>query len=115
MIELISADRCISCGLCVKVCPTNVFDGAVGEVPRIARQSDCQTCYMCEAYCPVDALYVAPYADKSVPVDEATLQATGLLGSWRATLGWGAGRTRLAAVDTTPFLDELEREIERSA
>jgi NAD-dependent dihydropyrimidine dehydrogenase PreA subunit len=108
VIELISTDRCIECGLCVKVCPTNVFDGEVGEVPAIARQSDCQTCYMCEAYCPTDAMYVAPYADESVPVDEDELIDAGLLGSWRATIGWGKGRTRLAAVDTTPFLNDLD-------
>ncbi|WP_247617714.1 4Fe-4S binding protein [Streptomyces sp. MK37H] len=25
MIELVSAERCIACDKCVKVCPTNVF------------------------------------------------------------------------------------------
>ena len=97
MIELISDDRCLSCGLCVKVCPTNVFDDVPGGIPVIARQQDCQTCYMCEAYCPVDAMYVSPYADKSVAVDEQELADSGQLGSWRATIGWGPGRTKLAA------------------
>lgn len=109
MIELISADRCTECGLCVEVCPTNVFDGHGGGVPTIARQQDCQTCFMCEAYCPADAMYVAPFADASVAVDESELAETGLLGSWRATIGWGGrGRTRLAAVDATPFLSRVE-------
>lgn len=107
MIELVSAERCIECGICVQVCPTNVFDGLPGEVPVLARQSDCQTCFMCEAYCPTDALYVAPYADRNVDVDERELAASGTLGSWRATIGWGRGRTRLAAVDATAFIDSI--------
>ncbi|AJY75869.1 4Fe-4S dicluster domain-containing protein [Paenibacillus beijingensis] len=105
MIELVSKDRCVQCSLCVKVCPTNVFDTGTDGVPIIARQEDCQTCFICEAYCPVDALYVSPYADVSVTYEENELAEKGLLGSWRATIGWGPGRTKLAAIDTTPFID----------
>lgn len=106
MIELVSAERCIGCNLCVKVCPTNVFDKKE-HAPVIARQSDCQTCFICEAYCPVDALYVSPYADEQVAVDEHRLAEEGVLGSWRATLGWGPGRTKLAALDQTPFINRI--------
>lgn len=91
MIELVSTDRCIECNICVKVCPTNVFDAIAGEAPMIARQSDCQTCYLCEAYCPVDALYVAAEAFKRVEVDEETLEGDGRLGSYRKALGWAQG------------------------
>lgn len=63
-----------------------------GGAPVIARQSDCQTCFMCEAYCPVDALYVAPEAERPVPVGEEQLSASGLLGSYRAAVGWGTRR-----------------------
>jgi NAD-dependent dihydropyrimidine dehydrogenase PreA subunit len=108
VIELVSDSRCTGCGICVKVCPTNVFDGAVGEVPVIARQGDCQTCFMCEAYCPADALYVSPLADETEHVDEDALAEAGLLGSWRSRLGWHKGQTRLAAIDTTPFLHRVE-------
>ncbi|XXY31712.1 4Fe-4S binding protein [Sorangium sp. So ce233] len=45
MIELLSDARCIDCNLCVKVCPTNVFEARPGEAPFIARQDDCQTCW----------------------------------------------------------------------
>lgn len=107
MIELVSAERCISCNLCVKVCPTNVFDKTVDGIPVIARQEDCQTCFMCEAYCPVDALYVSPYTDEQVHVDEDELIANNLLGSWRETIGWGSGRTKLAAIDQTQFIDRI--------
>ncbi len=88
MIELVSGTRCVTCNLCVEICPVNVFDGVRGEIPRIARQADCQTCYMCELYCPADALYVAPTAEVATPVDEAELIAGGLLGSYRRAVGW---------------------------
>lgn len=91
MIELVSDTLCTGCDLCVKVCPTHVFDAVPGGIPVIARQSDCQTCFMCEAYCPVDALYVSPFADRPEPVDEATLVAQGLLGSYRRSIGWAPG------------------------
>ncbi|MBP2000287.1 NAD-dependent dihydropyrimidine dehydrogenase PreA subunit [Paenibacillus shirakamiensis] len=105
MIELISADRCVGCKLCVKVCPTNVFD-MVDRLPLIARKEDCQTCFMCEAYCPVDALYVAPYADLHIEVDEKELIRSGLLGSWRFEIGWGTQeKATMAERDTTPFFE----------
>ena len=49
MIELMSEGRCVACNICVKVCPTNVFDEVADGIPTIARQEDCQTCFMCEA------------------------------------------------------------------
>ncbi len=88
MIELISEERCTSCNICVRVCPTNVFDAVDGGIPVIARQQDCQTCYMCELYCPSDAMFVA--ADVAVPqtVDEQRLADNGVLGSYRRAIGW---------------------------
>lgn len=107
MIELISETRCIGCDICVKVCPTNVFDPGAGEAPTIARQQDCQTCFMCEAYCPVDALYVAPQSAESVAVDEEALSAAGRLGEYRVILGWGPGRTNASTLDTAYLLRTL--------
>ncbi|MBD2165602.1 ferredoxin family protein [Calothrix membranacea FACHB-236] len=89
MIELVSASRCIQCNICVNVCPTNVFDRVPDAPPTIARQSDCQTCFMCELYCPVDALYVAPQVDPLDSVDETLLKEAELLGSYRRNIGWG--------------------------
>ena len=114
MIEIVSTSRCIECNLCVKVCPTNVFDEVVGAAPIIARQADCQTCFICEAYCPVDALYVAPYYYPKDVIEE-DLVAAGELGSWRKTLGWGPGRVPLAETDTTPLLDREQNELIRRA
>jgi NAD-dependent dihydropyrimidine dehydrogenase PreA subunit len=87
MIEIVSASRCIQCNKCVQVCPMNVFDAVDDAPPIIARQLDCQTCFMCELYCPVDALYVAPEAAHATPVSEEGVEAAGLLGGYRQT-GW---------------------------
>jgi NAD-dependent dihydropyrimidine dehydrogenase PreA subunit len=99
MIELVSEERCIECNICVSVCPTNVFDKTSGGIPVIARQSDCQTCFMCEVYCPADALYVAPEVDESLAFSEQVLGESGILGSYREQLGWGQGRKSTAKLD----------------
>lgn len=108
MIEIVSAGACIACDICVKVCPTDVFDRGTDGVPVIARQSDCQTCFMCEAYCPADALYVSPV---SIPVEDGSAHASeeavsdaGLLGDYRRLIGWGRGRTSGARLDQNPVL-----------
>lgn len=107
MIELISDTRCVACDICVKICPTNVFDPGAGDIPTIARQEDCQTCFMCEAYCPADALYVAPESDQSRAVDEAALSESGRLGEYRVILGWGPGRENASVHDAAHLLRKL--------
>jgi NAD-dependent dihydropyrimidine dehydrogenase PreA subunit len=95
MIEVLSSQRCTGCNICVRVCPTNVFEEDSGDAPVIARHEDCQTCYQCEAYCPADAIFVAPLrtsADEgSEWRDEARLIETGQLGLYRKRVGWGEG------------------------
>ena len=97
MIELVSAERCIKCDVCIRVCPTNVFERGADRLPVIKRQEDCQTCFMCEAWCPTDALFVAPQttpvADGSPYKDELWLTEQGLLGSYRREIGWDEGRS----------------------
>ncbi|MFB9329140.1 4Fe-4S binding protein [Paenibacillus aurantiacus] len=97
MIEIISETKCISCNQCVNVCPTNVFDRVEDGIPVIARQSDCQTCFMCELYCPVDALYVAPDSEGLTLISEAQVEDEGLLGGYREKVGWGRGRQPVAS------------------
>ena len=88
MIELVVAERCTACNACVEVCPTNVFDTSATGLPVIARQDDCQTCFMCELYCKSDALYVAPDCEGPTPIDASAIVASGLLGQFRRESGW---------------------------
>jgi NAD-dependent dihydropyrimidine dehydrogenase PreA subunit len=107
VIELISASRCTECDICVRICPTNVFDAVEGGVPVIARHSDCQTCFQCEAYCPADAIFVAaprtPLPDDSPLKDEAVLAEQGLLGLYRDRVGWRRGAERDTPVSTDDY------------
>ena len=109
MIELVSRSRCTGCNICVQVCPTSVFDAVPGGAPVIARQGDCQTCFMCELYCPADALYVAPIADVPVVTCEALLVERGLLGSYRRAVGWHRPLGSTAADDRSYALLERVR------
>ena len=99
MIELVSASRCTGCNICVRVCPVNVFDIVPGGVPVIARQHACQTCFMCEAWCPESAMYVSPNVDSPTPVDEQALLDAGVLGSYRRHIGWTSESQALRAAD----------------
>jgi NAD-dependent dihydropyrimidine dehydrogenase PreA subunit len=94
VIELVIESRCIGCDRCVRVCPTNVFDVVPGGIPVIARQSDCQTCFLCELYCPADALYVGPDCDHPEAVDERDILATDWPEQYRRDSGWGKNRDR---------------------
>jgi Fe-S-cluster-containing hydrogenase component 2 len=87
----------------VNVCPTNVFDKTDG-IPVIARQSDCQTCFLCELYCPEDALFVSPFADTAQSIDVAALKQGGLLGSYRRAVGWTDESRELRGIDRSYLL-----------
>jgi NAD-dependent dihydropyrimidine dehydrogenase PreA subunit len=110
MIEVVDADRCIACDRCINVCPTRVFDRGADGIPVIARHDSCQTCFQCEAYCPTDALFVAPIATRA-PVDSPfrdaeELASCGLLGGYRRELGWGSGRALGARTAIGPTYPE---------
>ena len=88
MIELVIAERCTDCNACVEICPTNVLTPSLNGPPEIARQQDCQTCFMCELYCREDAIYVAPDCENPTDVDRDKILASGLLGEFRRNHGW---------------------------
>ncbi len=92
MIELIFEERCTSCGACETVCPTNVFDRDDSGRPVIARQEDCQTCFLCEAHCNADALFVAAWRFPH-PAEREEVLALGVLGNFRKAVGFGEGAT----------------------
>ncbi|RUS92421.1 hypothetical protein DSM107003_50510 [Trichormus variabilis SAG 1403-4b] len=56
---------------------------------------------MCELYCPVDALYVAPEVEPLASINEQSLQEAELLGSYRKNIGWGKSLTNTAKHDST--------------
>lgn len=109
MIEILHADRCTACNICVRACPTNVFDIDPDGPPRLARQSDCQTCFMCELYCPEDALYVAPVADHALALDAEDAQLLAHLGTYRKAIGWGKGLRSTASQDRSHELLAIPR------
>jgi NAD-dependent dihydropyrimidine dehydrogenase PreA subunit len=100
MIEIVDSQRCIECNICVEVCPRDVFDVVEDKAPVIARKSDCQTCFLCELYCPTDALYVSPYAEQDESVQSAQLIADGRMGSYSRNMGWRRGKA--AGTDRDP-------------
>jgi NAD-dependent dihydropyrimidine dehydrogenase PreA subunit len=110
MIEIVSQTACIHCDKCVKVCPTDVFDSVPDGAPVIARQEDCQTCFLCEAYCPVDALFVAANAYGPEPVIEEEVRAKGLWGKYRRELGWTPAFTTKDRIKETRELGKRIRE-----
>jgi NAD-dependent dihydropyrimidine dehydrogenase PreA subunit len=87
MIELVVEDRCTDCGACVEACPRDVFEPGPAGRPVIARGGDCQTCYLCELYCPADAIYVGPNCEQAEPTSAEAVAP--LLGCFRRDSGWG--------------------------
>ncbi|TWH75922.1 NAD-dependent dihydropyrimidine dehydrogenase PreA subunit [Azomonas agilis] len=88
MIEVVIRNRCTGCQKCLEVCPAQVFELGVDGLSSIARQQDCQSCYMCELYCTSDALYVSPNCEQPEGIDEQTAEASGTLGYYRRYSGW---------------------------
>lgn len=52
------ADRCDGCGICVDICPDDVFRMKDGKA-IIAYPDDCDTCFLCETDCPRGAIVVS--------------------------------------------------------
>lgn len=81
-------DKCILCGLCVRVCDEVMGNTALGLIGRgfdtLAApefnlpldQTDCVNCGQCVALCPTGALMEVKPAKKSVPAQETVTRTT---------------------------------------
>jgi 2-oxoglutarate ferredoxin oxidoreductase subunit delta len=49
---LIDLDLCKACGICIALCPQQVFDRDELGRPVVARLADCTVCLFCERHCP---------------------------------------------------------------
>jgi NAD-dependent dihydropyrimidine dehydrogenase PreA subunit len=55
MPPIINQDKCTACGICVDICPTDVFFGSrKGEIPFVAYPNECFHDNACVADCPVE-------------------------------------------------------------
>ena len=53
----LNKDICINCGMCINVCPQEVFEFSNSKLEIIDRDR-CMECGACEKNCPVNALAV---------------------------------------------------------
>jgi len=51
-------ELCKACGVCIELCPDEVFDRDKLGYPVLARPEDCSLCLLCELHCPDFALEV---------------------------------------------------------
>jgi ferredoxin len=65
-----------------------VLDPGPDTKPVIARLDQCQTCYLCELYCPADAIFVGPDQRTPEAIDPQAILASGQLGRVRRDYGW---------------------------
>jgi len=55
----VDLDQCKACGICIELCPKDVFDRDEKGYPLVARPEDCTICRFCEQHCPDFAIEVA--------------------------------------------------------
>lgn len=68
----INSERCISCGLCTRVCPMNVITYENGS-PVVHSNRSCMACWHCAAVCPKQAI-VQDDLDLYPPVPDGELE-----------------------------------------
>jgi 2-oxoglutarate ferredoxin oxidoreductase subunit delta len=60
---------CKACGICIALCPENVFDATDMGEAIVARPGDCTQCLLCELHCPDFAIEVKRRAKKKGAAD----------------------------------------------
>lgn len=56
----VATDKCISCGMCVADCPSNIIE-LVDGYPAITNEAACMRCQHCLAVCPEGAISILGY------------------------------------------------------
>lgn len=72
---VLDREACIGCGLCVEVCPHQVFV-LDGRKAALADRDACMECGACALNCPV----------KAIAVDAGVGCASGMINEWWATV-----------------------------
>jgi len=57
-------ELCKVCGICIELCPEDVFDRDKQGYPVVTRAEDCTSCLLCEIHCPDFAIEVQRRARK---------------------------------------------------
>lgn len=65
----INNENCIGCGMCIEVCPHNVFRIEDKKV-KIINKDSCMECGACKRNCPVSAIDVSTGTGGLMPVLE---------------------------------------------
>jgi 2-oxoglutarate ferredoxin oxidoreductase subunit delta len=63
--QTVYANWCKSCGICIALCPKNVYDKNETGGPVVARPDECIGCRVCEVHCPDFAISISErYPDR---------------------------------------------------
>lgn len=63
--QTVYTNWCKSCGICIALCPRNVYDKNETGGPVVARPDDCIGCLVCEVHCPDFAMSITErYPDR---------------------------------------------------
>lgn len=52
----VESKRCVKCGICADVCPTDDITGGLGQKPVWKHTGNCLTCFSCYHHCPHHAI-----------------------------------------------------------
>ena len=64
MPPVIDEEKCTKCGVCVDVCPVDVYYGSgEAEIPTVSYGEDCFFCCSCILECPTDAISMRHFTD----------------------------------------------------
>ena len=68
-IRKIDYSLCNGCEICVDICPMDVLRmDEDTKKPFIKYLRDCQSCFLCEVDCPLEAIYVTPDRERRIPL-----------------------------------------------